>query len=134
MRRVRALAAGLLLLALLAAVPAGLAGTIGNPTGALPDLLAGDLSDTALIGLLAGVAWAGWAQFAVATVVELVSAVRAAPMPRPIPGVLTGQQQLARVAGHRGAPARAGHDRRAHAARAHDPARPGRPGSASARR
>ncbi len=96
MRRVKALAALAVLLVLLVGVPVALAGTIGNPAAALPDLRAGDMSDAVLIALLASVAWVAWAQFALATVVELASAVRRSPMPRRIPGVLAGQQQLAR--------------------------------------
>ncbi len=96
MRRIKALAALAVLLLLLIGVPAALAGTIGNPATALPDLRAGDMSDAVLIALLASVAWIAWAQFALATIVELASAVRRSPMPRRIPGVLAGQQQLAR--------------------------------------
>lgn len=95
-RRVRALAALAALLALVGGVPAALAATIGNPAAALPDLLAGDITDAALIALLAAVAWVAWAQFAVVTTVELISAVRRTPVPRRLPGVLAGQQQLAR--------------------------------------
>lgn len=97
MARLRAAGALAVLLALLVAVPAGLAGTIGNPTAGFGDLLVGDVTDTALIGLLAGVAWLAWAQFAFATVVELFAAARGIRAPMPIPGVLSGQQQLART-------------------------------------
>ncbi len=96
MRRLKAFGALAALLALLVGVPAALAGTIGNPTAALPDLRAGDVTDPVLIGLLASIAWVAWAQFAFATVIELASALRSTPMPRRIPGVLAGQQQLAR--------------------------------------
>ncbi len=97
MRALRSLTASLVLCALLVGVPVALAGTVGNPARALPDLLAGDVTDTVLIALLAAVAWLAWAQFAFATVVETVSAVRRTPVPRRLPGVLGGQQQLARA-------------------------------------
>lgn len=96
MRKLRAIGALLVLLALLAGVPAALAGTIGNPLTGLPDLLAGDVSDAALISVLATVAWVAWAQFALATIAELAAAARRVPLPRRIPGVLSGQQHLAR--------------------------------------
>ena len=97
MRTLRAAGAGLLLVLLVAGVPLALAATVGNPVGSWPDLLAGDVTDRVIIDILAAVAYLAWAQFAVATVVELVSAVRRTPMPRPIPGVFGGQQQLART-------------------------------------
>ena len=92
-RSLRALGALLLLLLLLLGVPAALAAT-GNPLLAVPDLVAGDVTDTALVAVLAAVAWLAWAQFAVATAAELVAAARRGPAPR-IPGVLRSQQQLA---------------------------------------
>lgn len=97
MRALRSLTASLVLCALLVGVPVALAGTIGNPARALPDLVAGDVTDAALIASLAAVAWLAWAQFAFATVVETVSVVRRTPVPRRLPGVLGGQQQLARA-------------------------------------
>jgi len=93
----RALGALGVLLLLLGALPTLLATAVGNPAAGLPDLAAGDVTDAVLIDLLATVAWLAWAQFAVATVVEGVSALRRTPMPRRIPMVLAGQQQLARV-------------------------------------
>jgi len=94
-RTLRALGALLLLLLLLLGVPAALAAT-GNPLSAVPDLIAGNVTDTALVAVLAAVAWVAWAQFALATVAELIGAVRRGPAPR-IPGVLRSQQQLARA-------------------------------------
>ena len=91
----RALGALLVLLLLLVGIPAALAIT-GNPLAALPDLLAGDVTDTGVIAILATVAWVAWAQFAVATLAELLGALRRRPAPR-IPGVFGGQQQLARA-------------------------------------
>jgi len=96
-RRLRSSAALLVLLVLMLGVPAALAGTVGNPARALPELIAGDVTDAVLIGLLAAVAWLAWAQFTLATMVETVSAVRRTPVPRRIPGVLVGQQQLVRA-------------------------------------
>lgn len=95
--RLRSLAALLVLLALVVGVPAALAGTVGNPARALGDLMAGDVTDAVLIGVLAAVAWLAWAQFAFAAMVETFSAVRRTPMPRRLPGVLGGQQHLART-------------------------------------
>ncbi len=97
LRPLRALAAFLTLTALVVGIPAALLLTIGSPAAGLPDLLAGDVSDRALISVLAAVAWLAWAQFALAVLVELVSAVRGTPLPRRLPGLLPGQQDLARV-------------------------------------
>lgn len=96
-RWLSALFALAVLLLLLGGIPTLLAATIGDPTAGVPDLLAADVTDVALIDLLAAVAWLAWAQFALATLVELVSGLRRSPMPRRIPGVFSGQQQLARV-------------------------------------
>ena len=93
----RALGALTVLLLLLGGLPTLLATAIGNPAASLPDLAAGDVTDAVLIDMLAAVAWLAWTQFAVATLVEGVSALRRSPMPRRIPFVLPGQQQLARV-------------------------------------
>src|SRR6478609_5411886 len=97
MRLLRSAGAAVVLVLLLAGAPLLLAATIGNPARSWPDLIAGDVSDRVIIDILAAVAYLAWAQFAVATVVELVSALRRTPMPRPIPGVFAGQQQLARA-------------------------------------
>jgi len=91
----RALGALLVLLLLLIGIPAALA-VMGNPLGALPDLLAGDVPDSAVIAVLAAIAWVAWAQFALATAGELLGAARRRPAPR-IPGVFSSQQQLARA-------------------------------------
>lgn len=90
MRTLRAAGAGLLLVLLVAGVPLALAATVGNPVGSWPDLLAGDVTDRVIIDILAAVACLAWAQFGVATAVELVSAVRRTPMPRPIPAFSAG--------------------------------------------
>jgi len=93
----RALGALVVLLLLLGGLPSLLAVAVGTPLAGLPDLAAGDVTDAALIDVLAAVAWLAWAQFAVATAVEGVSALRRTPMPRRIPLLLPGQQQFARV-------------------------------------
>lgn len=97
LRSLRALGAFLALTALVVGIPAALLLTIGNPTAGLHDLFAGDVSDRALISVLAAVAWLAWAQFAVAVLLELASAVRGTPLPRRLPGLLPGQQDLARA-------------------------------------
>ena len=97
MRRLRALAALIVLLALVVGVPLGLANTIGNPLDGWADLKVGDLSDNVVIDILAAVAYLAWAQFAISAIVEGASAFRRAPLPRRIPGVFSGQQQLART-------------------------------------
>ncbi|MBW3647673.1 MAG: LysM peptidoglycan-binding domain-containing protein, partial [Actinobacteria bacterium] len=95
-RGARAFAALLVLVASLTALPAALAVTIGNPLVVLPDVLAGDITDAVLIALLASLAWVAWAQFALAVLAELVAVAIRTPLPRGVPGVLSGQQQLAR--------------------------------------
>ena len=97
MRALRSAASVALSLALLVGVPWLLSVTIGNPLDRVPDLLAGDVNDHVVLAALAAALYLAWAQFAVAFVVELVSAVRRTPMPRPIPGVFAGQQGLARA-------------------------------------
>lgn len=82
---------------LLAGVPLLLLATIGNPIPGLQDLIAGDVSDSAVIAVLAGVTWLYWAQFALAVVVETVSILVHAPIHRRIPGVLPSQQHVARA-------------------------------------
>ncbi len=95
-RGARAFAALLVLVAFLTGLPAALAVTIGNPLVVLPDVLAGDVTDAVLIALLASVAWVAWAQFALAVLAELVAVALRTSLPRGVPGVLGGQQQLAR--------------------------------------
>jgi hypothetical protein len=94
---VRAACAAAGLAGLLVALPWGLAVTIGSPVPGLSDLVAGDVSDAAVIAVLASVTWLAWAQFALAVVVETVSIVAHAPIRQGIPGVLPGQQHLARA-------------------------------------
>ena len=72
MRYLRALAAALTLAVVVAGLPILLGMTVGNPLAAWPDLAAGDLSDTALIGVLAAVAYLAWVQFTVTVLLEIL--------------------------------------------------------------
>lgn len=91
----RALTALLILVALVVGLPALLAMTVGNPLDSWPDLRAGDLSDTVLIAVLAGIAYLAWAQFALAVLTELASAVMRRRRPIRVVGVFAAQQRLA---------------------------------------
>ena len=62
---VRAVAALLLLVAVLAGLPALLALTVGNPMGSWPDLIAGDLSDTVVVAVLGAIAYSLFTMFVV---------------------------------------------------------------------
>jgi hypothetical protein len=93
--RLRAAGAAISLILLLAGIPALLAATVGNPAGGWRDLLAGDVSDTALIGVLATVGYLAWAQFVLATVIEVALAIARKPIGHRIPGVFSAQQHLA---------------------------------------
>lgn len=85
-------------LVLLVGVPVGLRAIAGNPLDRLPDVLAGDMSSGVVLAVLVAVLWVAWAQFVVAFVVELVAALRRAPVPARIrlPGFGV-QQGLARA-------------------------------------
>ena len=96
MRHVRALAAALVLLLLVAGIPALLAATVGNPLTGWPALVAGDLSDTVLVDVLAAVAYLAWAQFATAVIVESLSLLPRVQLPGRLLIVPTGQRRLAR--------------------------------------
>ena len=96
-RVLRVVAAAAASLALLIGVPWALLATVGNPADRLGDLVAGDVNTQVILAAFAAVLWLAWAQFAVAFAVELVSALRRAPVPRRIPGVFTFQQGLARA-------------------------------------
>lgn len=81
----------LVVLALLAAgPPAALLAFVGNPVPKYA-MIGGQLTDQAVIGLLAAVVWFAWAQLMLAVLIEAAAAVRGAPLPRRIP--LTGAQQ-----------------------------------------
>ncbi|WP_158220828.1 LysM peptidoglycan-binding domain-containing protein [Kineosporia sp. R_H_3] len=76
-------------------IPGLLAVTIGNPLRGWPDLAAGDLSDTALIDVLAAVAYVAWAQFAIAVLIEAIAATTRVRIPDQLPVVFSGQRRLA---------------------------------------
>ncbi len=113
MRRIRQVAAIGALLALLLGVPWVMAATIGNPLNGWTALKAGDLSDSVVIDVLAGVVWVAiwiaWLQFAVAVLAAVNTAARTARRPAGggwaagpplttahMPGEFTGIPQLAR--------------------------------------
>lgn len=98
MRWLKALGALTTLLALLGGVPAVLIAGVGNPWPPEGVSLMAPLTDNAIIGLLAVVAWVLWAQLVVCVLAEAVAAVRDRQSSDiTIPGVLGIQQQLARV-------------------------------------
>nr|WP_269810002.1 LysM peptidoglycan-binding domain-containing protein [Kineosporia rhizophila] len=84
------------MLTLVIGVPWGLSLT-GSPVEGLQALRVGDVSDTAIIAVLQCITWVAWAQIALAIVVDLVSVLIRVPMPTRVPGVLGGQQRLARA-------------------------------------
>jgi hypothetical protein len=95
MRRLRGLAALIVLVALVVGVPLALAATIGNPLRGWSDLKAGDVSDTVVIDILAAIAYLAWAQFAVSVLVEIASTIRRVPAVVRIPLVPGASQHLA---------------------------------------
>jgi hypothetical protein len=96
----KVLGAALVLVALVAGIPAALV-AVGAPTPiptGLPDKsdLTQPLTTGAILVLLTAVVWLAWIQFVVCTLVEVVSALRGNGLPRPVP--LSGRsQQLARA-------------------------------------
>lgn len=82
---VRGLGALLALLALVVGPPLALLAAVGNP---IPEqtIVDGQLTDAAIIGLLAGVVWLAWAQLAVVVTVEAAAAARGYALPRILPG------------------------------------------------
>lgn len=97
MRHLRALAAALALLILLAGIPTLLTLTVGNPLAGWPDLLAGDLSDAVLVDVLAAVAYLAWAQFAIAVIAETLSLLTGLRPPSRLLIVPVSQRRLARA-------------------------------------
>jgi LysM repeat protein len=105
MRRILALARGLAALLTLVALTVGLpwllVATVGNPYPSAGLMLTGRLTDSALIGVVAAVAWVVWAQLVVCVVVEVIAELRlavgksAAWLTR-VPGTFDAQQQFAR--------------------------------------
>lgn len=101
MRIVRSFSAGIVLVALLVGIPAALWALRGNPLPAgVPELdgmielvTRPDRDGSFLLGFLTWAGWAGWATFTAGFVLECLSMLRRAPMPR-VPG-LGFQRQLA---------------------------------------
>jgi nucleoid-associated protein YgaU len=97
----RAVAALLALSALVAGVPALLVALIGNPVPSTWSWRA-PLTNDAVLGLIALLAWLFWAQLMVCLIIEIVAELRIAAgrsaewMSR-IPGTFSGQQALART-------------------------------------
>ena len=106
MRRFLAVVRGLIALLTLAALTVGLpwllVTTVGNPYPAEGLTLSGRLTDSALIGVIAVLAWVVWAQLMLCVVVEVGAEIRLAVgksgawLTR-VPGTFDGQQQLART-------------------------------------
>ncbi len=69
-RFVRALAAAAVVAVLVAGVPLVLFATVGDPRTGWGDLAVGDVSDTALLGVLATLAWLAWGFFTITLVGE----------------------------------------------------------------
>lgn len=99
-QRLRGLAGTVLLMALTVGLPWALAVTIGNPARQWDAIRAGDISDQAVIAILAAVAWLAWVSFAVALIVEfgaLVAGHVGLPLRRVRIPLLGVQQDLART-------------------------------------
>jgi nucleoid-associated protein YgaU len=97
----RAVLAALVLLVLVAGVPLLLVVTVGNP---IPDdwNWNSPLTNDAVLGVLAGVAWVFWAQLLVCVLIEFVAEIRiatgrSADWLSRVPGTFSGQQLLART-------------------------------------
>lgn len=97
----RGLLAAAVLMVLVAGVPTALVATVGNP---VPEgwTWGAPLTDTALLGILACVAWVLWAQLLICVVVETVAEIRlaagqSADWLARVPGTFGVQQSLART-------------------------------------
>lgn len=97
----RGLLAAAVLVVLVAGVPTALVATVGNP---VPErwTWGAPLTDTALLGILACVAWVLWAQLLICVTVETVSEIRlaaghSADWLTRVPGTFGVQQSLART-------------------------------------
>lgn len=95
----RGLLAAVVLMALVVGVPAALVATVGNP---VPHdwALGAPLTDSALLGILACVAWVLWVQLLVCVTVETVAEIRlatgrSADWLARVPGTFDAQQSLA---------------------------------------
>ena len=97
----RGLLAAAVLMVLVAGVPAALVATVGNP---VPEgwTWGAPLTNSALLGILACVAWILWAQLLICVVVETVAEIRlaagqSADWLARVPGTFGVQQSLART-------------------------------------
>lgn len=97
MRWLKALAAVLVIVAITAGVPWALITFVGNPWPAGGVDLMSPLTDEAIIGVLAAIAWVLWAQLMICLVVEAAAAIGNRDVDVRIPGAFGFQQQLARV-------------------------------------
>ena len=88
------LGALLALAVLVAGPPAALLALVGNPVPRQV-LVGGQLTDAAVIGVLAAIVWAAWAQLMLVVTVEAIAAVRGGALPQRIPWC-GFQQHLAR--------------------------------------
>lgn len=97
MRWLKALAAVLVIVAITAGVPWALITFVGNPWPAGGVDLMSPLTDEAIIGVLAAIAWVLWAQLMICLVVETAAAIGNRDVDVRVPGAFGFQQQLARV-------------------------------------
>ena len=97
MRWIKALGALAVLAMLVGGPPVMLALTVGNPWPAEGVSVDQPLTDEAIIGVLATVAWFLWAQLMVCIVVEVAAAVGQRGIDVRVPGAFGFQQTLARV-------------------------------------
>lgn len=94
MRYLRALAAVVALLVLVAGIPLLLIFTVGNPLTSWSDLAAGDFSDTTVIAVLTAAAYLAWAQFTLTVLVEVLAALTRIHLPERMPPAWPGQRRL----------------------------------------
>jgi hypothetical protein len=97
----RGLLAAAVLIVLVAGVPAALVATVGNPVPA-GWTWGAPLTNTALLGILACVAWVLWVQLLICVIVETVAEIRlaaghSADWLARVPGTFGVQQSLART-------------------------------------
>ena len=97
MRWIKAVAALAVLALLVAGVPVLLVTAIGNPWPDAGVSLDQPLTDEAIIGVLAALAWVLWVQLAVCIVVEAGAAIRNSDVDPRVPVSFGFQQHLARV-------------------------------------
>lgn len=96
MRLIKALGALVALLAVILGPPVALVTFIGNPWPDEGITLTGQLTDSALVGLLAAIVWVLWAQLVGCILVEAVAAMSGDQIQLPTGFALGIQQQVAR--------------------------------------